>query len=143
MVKKRWPNWVGRLAIVSLVAIILLEAGLVIIFLKSTPDFPSSMGRLILFVLMLCYFLVVAGMWGLGFLMRYLIQRKSYLIANIIAAAGLVISFIWLLKWGIKEIFSFSLSLGQLVSGIMLYGWLIIIIIYFIVSLVLINKARK
>lgn len=145
MVKKSWPKWVKILAIISLIVIILLEAGLVMVFLflKSAKDFPSSMSLLILIALMIYYFLVVVGLWVLGFLMRYLVKRKLYLIANILAAAGLIISFIWLLKQGIGNISSFSLSLGQFVTGIMLHGWSIAIIIYFIVALVLINKTRK
>jgi len=141
MAWKDWPRWVKILGVISLVMIILLEVGTVIVFLKPTRDFPSSMGMLILIILMIYYFLVIVGMWGLGFLIKYLVKRKLYWIANTISVAGLVISSIWLLKWmwmGIKS--PYPPFFQFLFSVVVLYGWLIIAVIYFIIALILINN---
>lgn len=138
---KDWPKWVKILGVISLVIIILLIIGTIKILLTPRKDFLSGLAMLMILMIMFWYFLTIVGLWALGFLTKHLIKKRLYWIANTISIIGLIVFSIWFLQILISEITPpYQFGIG---TFIIFFGWSAIIIIYFIISLRLINKAKK
>jgi hypothetical protein len=137
MAFKDWPSWLKLLVIISfaLLALIAVSSLIILIVIFITGIDRSGLG--IMIAALLSIFITITGMWMLGFVSRYQIGVKRYAIANMIAIVGTVGFAAWLLHTIIFWIFTPYPQpfMPLIVSGLSL------VLIYFILSLIFLNRA--
>jgi|SRR3989338_1834082 len=136
---KELPKWTKILVYVSLVIFICLSVTL--IYALSLGG-ESGVFGLLFFI---TYMGTLIGMWILGFFNKWLVSKRIKWLPNVISVIGLV-SMLVASLWSVYERIRYSGVLGWHFGGLNLghvLGWQVpywIVIIYFVVSLILINK---
>jgi hypothetical protein len=133
---KKLPQWVKTLGLISIILLALL------LFLTIFISLTAKDLGILAAVVFAIYILIILGMWGLGFLNRYLIVKKKKWIANLISIpipSFLVIYFTWAFTWQMtyhpEQAGTFSQNAFFIIP-------LIIVMAYFVVTLIMINKKN-
>ena len=133
------PRWTKYLAIISLALIVLFFSLFIVSFLMAARTDGPGISTLIPLV----FIVLIIGMWILGFLNRYLVVTNKKWLANIISILipiGIIGYFGWAFIWQITH---YPELVGSFSQNAFFLTPLLIVAIYFIVSLVLINKTKK
>jgi len=124
-------TWVKTLGIISIILII-LDVILMVIY-------DNVLGAILIF---LPFFGIIIGFWIFGFLFFYLKKHSLSLVANIISICGLVLFCIVFLISAL-ELFFKIMPFGRLdIAGWFIWPFQLIIIIFFVIATIIINKKN-
>mgnify|MGYP001557821681 CR=1 FL=1 len=135
---KELPQWAKVLSVIS-ISLILVD--IIIAIVLWTPCFLEGcdgFGQMVITLFLLLPFLgMIIGFWIIGFVLKYFVLRRQTIISNTISGIGFLVSLIATIFY-FREVGFFR---QPFFSGPNVIGFLImVVVLYFIVALILINK---
>lgn len=133
---KSLPKWARILSMVSILLIVLFS--ILSIFVFSNAEEAAILGLIIF----MSYAGIILVMWLLGLLNGYLVSTNKKWLANVLTIllpGGVIGYFAWAFTWQVTQR---PENLGSFSENSFFLIPLLFVIIYFVVSLVLINKKR-